>query len=1315
MPITQAEAKKRLAELCSQGGGIITGAAKSEIEANSRILVIGIGGLGCKTVNELVGVYRRDFDDQGRLSWLAIDTDIRCFNKIDSLNGGNIDRADMYSLYSPEVQHLLQFPRSPYINSFVHNEVPPYPITNQGAQQRRTVGKVMLCGGPAYGELRSRIAQRINAMGGGAGGIGMQIIIVAGISGGTGSGTFIDISYMVRELAKDNPNNSVFGVFYTPDVQRNETFVTPAIWDILQRNGYASMKELDYFMSVGYGDHVVYSLPLNTPIDINGNMETKLESKLPIFDREYVFFISETDTNSSESDIIGATAISLLNLFRESAKIDGENTQNILSNLCNIKGVIDTWGNNNIGKSNDPNRQGAGIYGESSKMKYTNHPVSMHYNYASFDYKSIYIPRNEMAAYCINLILNDLLHNKFFKAINSIGNGDIEQFAQTCGLDSLEKVYATADALNGWHNFSFRIEENSAAYPQPEALRVKCDASAAVNKAREIANNAISNANADMNRIWDTYNGLIETNLFNNAALWNLVGPYGAIVFMSGMKDGSVAGLIDRVHNLTVELPGKLQLLQNARDLAEASMTNYKNELAEDIHVTDAETVRMVDLCEAYSKSEYEYQLYAQAMPVVLNTIETRLVELNNKTFETYVPIMKAIEEIVNEDANRFMHSTLQKNGYGSVFCVDAFNIDNALANSELFEGFFEGYLNNQEVIDAEQGLFSTLFGTNYRGYWEALASDDDQERAATNAVNKIREVFKTVTDPLISGMLEKFLVMIYCDPNIFKAKVLQPGENRKITLADLNNFWDNNPNERDVALQIVAEKIYSELNRGSMIKYSVSPEVSSVFDSQIEIISISDLPRLNNILSNMLPTNGAFHCADSNAFGNPKTEIALFKNAGPFPLPFVYRMRDYALRYFSSETNYATMAGRHGDEVTGCWQENMPELYGVDADQYFSVTMAVEPISPDQHPGGNHDKMVFEEVRSLVKSALEGGYLYLPENNPGENARYKLVILKKSDYVGDEQLTVDILMNKTIDKLAEMLRAHDIVSEGPDALPTWIDAVKALGEEEHHNKNYYLTEQYLDTNISVINSNFAGVQAKKPEFEYEISNLERLVRMDMTVLNKVRAEAKFYEEKDFFGEIERIKNALRREQGMTKLIGYYLAAYKLGWILTDKGHLICKAPTGQTEDLLNCSNGFTLDLDKQLESFLKISAFCSAIEANDSMQKRIQSAYAPFQVTDQLLSPEQLTTKQAMPDWKTDILEPLKTAMDSDAFNDYDMEKIYKDVYRKFGLSRYQNTYGYPTTVNHGKDIIDNVNKVIESLNHFVEVGDGMLVPDLD
>ncbi len=81
----------------------------------------------------------------------------------------------------------------------------------------------------------------------------IHVHIIAGISGGTGSGTFLDVCYMVREalheLGHDSARTS--GYFFLPDVNLSVPAVSsvPEIADYVAANGYAAMQELDYCMN----------------------------------------------------------------------------------------------------------------------------------------------------------------------------------------------------------------------------------------------------------------------------------------------------------------------------------------------------------------------------------------------------------------------------------------------------------------------------------------------------------------------------------------------------------------------------------------------------------------------------------------------------------------------------------------------------------------------------------------------------------------------------------------------------------------------------------------------------------------------------------------------------------------------------------------------------------------------------------------------------------------------------------------------------------------------------------------------------------
>lgn len=69
-----------------------------------------------------------------------------------------------------------------------------------------------------------------------------RIVIVAGLAGGTGSGAFLDVAAMIRQVARDV---NVEGYFALPGVFKGAEGVYPKI----AANGYAALRELNHFMT----------------------------------------------------------------------------------------------------------------------------------------------------------------------------------------------------------------------------------------------------------------------------------------------------------------------------------------------------------------------------------------------------------------------------------------------------------------------------------------------------------------------------------------------------------------------------------------------------------------------------------------------------------------------------------------------------------------------------------------------------------------------------------------------------------------------------------------------------------------------------------------------------------------------------------------------------------------------------------------------------------------------------------------------------------------------------------------------------------
>lgn len=74
----------------------------------------------------------------------------------------------------------------------------------------------------------------------------LKIFVLTGIGGGTGSGTFLDIAYILRKIGNElTPNVQLHGYIFTPDLNKKNGGDETSMY----RNGFASLKELDYWMS----------------------------------------------------------------------------------------------------------------------------------------------------------------------------------------------------------------------------------------------------------------------------------------------------------------------------------------------------------------------------------------------------------------------------------------------------------------------------------------------------------------------------------------------------------------------------------------------------------------------------------------------------------------------------------------------------------------------------------------------------------------------------------------------------------------------------------------------------------------------------------------------------------------------------------------------------------------------------------------------------------------------------------------------------------------------------------------------------------
>lgn len=257
--------------LLNLGGGIINKNQQSPQYTGSAALIIGIGGTGTAAVAELKKkIFQQLLPDNpgspvpqyDHIQLLAIDSDDSKMQR-----GGSTSlnpASEFFKIKNDNLGAMLggngkaAVEKDPRFNWMDIGGISKL-LTPEGAGGIRQVGRYLLISRAQ--ELYNSILKKCQTALKGRGTSSLDIYICAGLSGGTGSGCFVDTCYIVQKVLHDNgwqPSSKIMGFFFLPDVVTNkpELVGDHAVKTWNDNNGYAALKELDYLMDLkGAHDH----------------------------------------------------------------------------------------------------------------------------------------------------------------------------------------------------------------------------------------------------------------------------------------------------------------------------------------------------------------------------------------------------------------------------------------------------------------------------------------------------------------------------------------------------------------------------------------------------------------------------------------------------------------------------------------------------------------------------------------------------------------------------------------------------------------------------------------------------------------------------------------------------------------------------------------------------------------------------------------------------------------------------------------------------------------------------------------------------
>ena len=247
----------------SQGGGIISYNQQAKQEENIVNIFIGLGGTGVDCLREIkTQVYNRIEPDlitnDGKvvyehIRFLGVDRDIMSFHSI----GDEDSRCNCLPLFESEMFALAgsgitlkNVKRASDVftqYAWLSDHIDQIGLDDYEPSGLRQEGRFLIMANAD--KFMARVQNVIADSKRGLCNPRVVIHIISGLGGTTGSGIFLDVCYMLREILKTECNTGMCGYFFTPDV--NVAHVqSNKVKEYIQQNGYAALQELDYCMNI---------------------------------------------------------------------------------------------------------------------------------------------------------------------------------------------------------------------------------------------------------------------------------------------------------------------------------------------------------------------------------------------------------------------------------------------------------------------------------------------------------------------------------------------------------------------------------------------------------------------------------------------------------------------------------------------------------------------------------------------------------------------------------------------------------------------------------------------------------------------------------------------------------------------------------------------------------------------------------------------------------------------------------------------------------------------------------------------------------
>ena len=883
--------KDKLKELELNRNGVAFVSEKSHVKPNPTI-IISLGGLGAKTVNMLKGKFEREIGQSDKVFFRILDADVEDTDKVCKIKkdgtknndlNAHMDAGETIPLYDPIISQLLYKESIPQnIKAWLNPALIGTPLRNDGAQQTRQIGRAMLVNDTVYHNIRTKFHTVINKAISKANEINgnVDVIVIAGISGGTGSGTIIDIPYMIHDIFNELGfiKYTLAGYIYTPDAQfevegikNNENIKLN-----LQTNGYAALKEIDYFMNIEEtGSN--YSLKLGVG-EVNSNRNIFSACTL-------ISGYSETGGINSLDLTMGRLTDQLMDMLTDISFVDasGQPVQLAHSLMSNASPMLKAW------FINHPNRKDFHRYAS--------------YKYQVLGYNAIKIPRDEILAYCVNKIYENVLTE--FTNFKNVNKKMLDEVYATTSIDNIVSVRQMVLTLNP----NDPINRNIIIDEPIKKNMVKNNQMYGYSLASNLAGYYAQ-------KITNAYRSQFEQKLYDELSkqVDRIFNTYGPFVALKAIKHQSIEKGIGDPND--EPFSGIEEQLLNLSDIFRQQAKKAKNTYT---NGGQQKVIQLANNATGFTSGKKEMNEYKDtcAKLAVINIIDAPLYDmiadglynvaveinrLNNEIFDVYTSVLTEIQKILNQDGQYFSQSSKQTIGNTTNYSI------NILASGEekakRLEKYLESFISTVSVQELAQNFIETM--RNNREKWIAQNNEDDFD-----VVSEVRELMDQCLthNNMKTDIIEKFVAVAY--------------NSQDITAEELDAIWsDNSPGSPKMdALNAAALEIYNALENGAKTLAQSTGISFKQFTSQVYMGTLADTPLLSKILAEMIIQRG-----NTPATSNAKNKFIVTQRYVNLPM-YILKGMEKLDEYYNQNPS----AGRHMDENNEYWTR-FPNPYTIDS-----------------------------------------------------------------------------------------------------------------------------------------------------------------------------------------------------------------------------------------------------------------------------------------------------------------------------------------------------------------------------------------------